>query len=358
MADPVIKPDPEAGSPMMEDIFDESADLEFFDKLPQADMFNRMYLARLPPYLWAAWSELDDDAEIEIGRIRQWLDKDGNVKLQMLLHNHPAHQHKEHGPLPREYNLDVTNMNVHNTFVFAEQDLPSYAAKNKQRANALAQGIPAHLLRQKQQAQEQSQGGGGGGGGDRNSRRGAPYTRKAIPKKTTVTGRIRHEVLCTPSSNPETDRFLWRRARKSQITEKKVVIYERLPAQGVSNPKEWDTFLKMNAPVSKQKKMENKATRWPENRLLDEIAKCFSQHKYWSIKAFRVAIPQPEAYLRETLDKIAVLHRTGTFANHWSLKPEYQGMLSQLSQPAEDAAAPGNADLDDEDEDEVMEDVL
>ncbi|KAK4226656.1 putative transcription initiation factor [Podospora fimiseda] len=357
MAEPVIKPDPEAGSPMMEDDLDESADLDFFDKLPQADMFNKMYLARLPPYLWEAWSHLDDDAEIEIGRIRQWFDKDGNTKLQMRLHPHKLHVDEAHGSLPREYNLDLTNMNVQNTFVFAEQDLPSYAAKNKERANALAQGIPAHLLRQKQQAQEQAQG-GGSGGGDRSSRRGAPYTRKAIPKKTTITGRIKHEVLCTPVSNAETERFLWRRAKKSQTTEKKVVIYERLPAQGVSSAKEWDSFLKMNAPISKQKKMENKATRWPENRLLDEIAKCFSQHKYWSIKTFRAAIPQPEAYLRETLDKIAVLHRTGTFANHWSLKPEYQGMLSQTSQPLDDAAAPNAVDLPSDDEDEVMEDVL
>lgn len=106
--------------------------------------------------------------------------------------------------------------------------------------------------------------------------------------------------------------------------------------------------------------MENKATRWPENQLLDAIAKCFSEHKYWSIKAFRGRIPQPEAYLRETLDRIAVLHRSGTFANHWSLKPEYEDMLASLPKPADDAVAPRNED-DDDDEDEEdlkMEDVL
>lgn len=111
---------------------------------------------------------------------------------------------------------------------------------------------------------------------------------------------------------------------------------------------------------TKAKKMENKATRWPENQLLDAIAKCFSQHKYWSIKAFRGSIPQPEAYLRETLDKIAVLHRTGTFANHWSLKPEYQSMVASLPKPADDAAAPKPEALsEDEDEEDIkMEDVL
>ena len=38
-----------------------------------------MYLARLPHSLWEAWSKLDDDAEIQIGTIRQWneVGKDG-----------------------------------------------------------------------------------------------------------------------------------------------------------------------------------------------------------------------------------------------------------------------------------------
>lgn len=115
---------------------------------------------------------------------------------------------------------------------------------------------------------------------------------------------------------------------------------------------------------SKAKKMDNKTARWPENQLLDEIARCFSEHRYWSIKAFRNKIPQPEAFIRECLEKIAVLHRSGPFANHWSLKPEYEGMMAKknLPQPANDAAAPKpGADIasEDEDDDDIkMEDVL
>lgn len=355
MADPVIKPEPDAaaGSPFMEDVLDESTDLEFFDKLPDAEMFNRMYLARLPSYLWEAWAKLDDDAEIEIGKIRQWQDKDGNLKLQMRLHPTATHQ-----GLPREYNLDVTNPEVHNMFVFTEQDLPSYAAKNKERANALAAGIPAHLLRQQQQAQQAKlQAADQQQSGERTSRRAAPYTRKAIPKKTAIRGRIKHEVLCTPAPNAETEKFLFTRTKKTQETQRKMQVYgEMKPVTGIQNESTW---IKIAEKPTKAKKMENKATRWPENQLLDAIAKCFSNHKYWSIKAFRNVIPQPEAYLRETLEKIAVLHRSGAFANHWSLKPEYQGMLSQTSQPTEDAAAP-TTDLvsDEEDEDIKMEDVL
>ncbi|KAK0668113.1 putative transcription initiation factor IIF subunit beta [Cercophora samala] len=346
-----IKAEPDAGSasPFMEDLLDESADLEFYDKFKDsADKYDRMYLARLPNYLWEAWSKLDDDAEIEIGKIRQFQDKDGKTQLQMLLHpNIQPHQE-----LPKEYNLDVHNFDVHNTFVFSEQDLGSYAAKNKERAKALAAGIPAHLLRQQQQKQS-------GESSDR-GRRSGPYTRKAIPKKTRIAGRIKHEVLCTPAANPETERFLFSRTKKTQETKKEVKVYEAgTNPQGLSGDKEWAGYLKVTEKPTKAKKMENKTSRWPENQLLDAIADCFGQHRFWSIKAFRNVIPQPEVYLRETLEKIAVLHRSGSFANHWELKQEYKGML-KTAQPQDDAAAPppDNIISDDEDEDLKMEDVI
>jgi transcription initiation factor TFIIF subunit beta len=83
---------------------------------------------------------------------------------------------RAHIDLPREYNLEIANPTVHNTFVFSEQDLPSYAAKNKERAAALAQGIPAHLLRQQQRQTEPQQPAERG-------RRHAPYVRRAIPSE-------------------------------------------------------------------------------------------------------------------------------------------------------------------------------
>lgn len=81
-----IKPDPEteADSPMLyaEDPED-AGDLEFYDPNLPGDPQGTMYLARLPPYLWQAWNQiahLDDDAEIELGKVRQWQEADGQVR--------------------------------------------------------------------------------------------------------------------------------------------------------------------------------------------------------------------------------------------------------------------------------------
>lgn len=82
-----------------------------------------------------------------------------------------------HKELPKEYDMDVTNHEVNNTFVFSEQDLPSFAAKNKERANALAQGIPAHLLRKQQKQMEAPA---------ERGKKSAPYSRRPIPSPSSL----------------------------------------------------------------------------------------------------------------------------------------------------------------------------
>jgi len=69
MADiPLIKAEPlDAPSPAFsDDIYEDAGDLEFY-----ADpAMEKVYLARVPAYVWEAWSKLDDDAEIQIGTVR------------------------------------------------------------------------------------------------------------------------------------------------------------------------------------------------------------------------------------------------------------------------------------------------
>ena len=81
------------------------------------------------------------------------------------------------------------------------------------------------------------------------------------------------------------------------------------------------------------------------------------------MKALRAELQQPEAYLRETLEKVAVLAKSGRFATQWSLKPENK--LSEYAEgetvaPAgeiEDEDSDTNMDDEDEDEDVKFEDV-
>jgi transcription initiation factor TFIIF subunit beta len=69
----LIKPEPGASPTAFtdEDIYEDAGDLEFNND----PKYQRLYLARVPKYIWETWSKLDDDAEIQIGTIRQSTEK-------------------------------------------------------------------------------------------------------------------------------------------------------------------------------------------------------------------------------------------------------------------------------------------
>lgn len=82
--DPYIKRDPDAvgnsPSPFADsEVFDDAGDLEFGND----PKFQSIYLARVPKYIWEQWSDLDDDAEIQLGTIRQTMEanKDGSQRV-------------------------------------------------------------------------------------------------------------------------------------------------------------------------------------------------------------------------------------------------------------------------------------
>src|SRR5436190_24181551 len=62
----------------------------------------------------------------------------------------------------------------------------------------------------------------------------------------------------------------------------------------------------------------------PRNELLDALFECFKSYEFWTLKGLREHLNQPEAYLKETLENIAVLLKAGPFALKWTLKPEYK----------------------------------
>jgi transcription initiation factor TFIIF subunit beta len=111
----------------------------------------------------------------------------------------------------------------------------------------------------------------------------------------------------------------------------------------------------------------------PQNELLDLIFDCFKRYNYWSLKSLKSELNQPEAYLKSTLEKVAVLVKSGRFAMTWTLKPEVKvnGYAEVKNEQAPDSGIDGPSDVvgdgeddvvitidDDEEDNEVMEDVL
>lgn len=87
----------------------------------------------------------------------------------------------------------------------------------------------------------------------------------------------------------------------------------------------------------RKKVQDNKAARIPENELLDIIIFKFSQYRYWSFKNLKSEVRQPEAYLKQTLEKVARNVKNGDFAGTWTLRNQEDGNADPSLQKAEAA---------------------
>lgn len=106
--------------------------------------------------------------------------------------------------------------------------------------------------------------------------------------------------------------------------------------------------------ATKPKKAENRSARMSEEQLLDGLMEAFRKYEYWKMSILKARFDQPEAFLRQTLEKIAVLNRSGIHANEWSLQEHMKSMASG----ATNETAPEEAAADDDDDEMVMEDVV
>ncbi|GME79560.1 unnamed protein product [Ambrosiozyma monospora] len=71
-------------------------------------------------------------------------------------------------------------------------------------------------------------------------------------------------------------------------------------------------------------KSDGRAARMDKDKLMKLLFSMFNEYDYWSLKAIREKTNQPEAYLKECLENIAVMERGGTFSLTYRLKDEYR----------------------------------
>lgn len=64
--------------------------------------------------------------------------------------------------------------------------------------------------------------------------------------------------------------------------------------------------------------------RMPRNQLLDMLFGLFRERDHWPIKQLREKLQQPEVYLKDVLNDIATLHRSGEHNGTWELKEAFK----------------------------------
>ncbi|BCS21237.1 transcription factor IIF subunit TFG2 [Aspergillus puulaauensis] len=344
---PYIKPDPDNKDAVLadiedEDLYEDAGDLDF------TNAGQSLWLSRIPRSLWEHWSnldDLDDDEEIQVGTVRIEGDSKDIKRVSLRLNDQ-----EENRDIPKDYILARQTVNaenlVHmtqNTFLFTEKDIPGH----ENRMVTFGETRSALYESMKRDARRKER-----------KKKWEPYVRKTVPKQTALVGHVQEEFNCLPVENEEFRLISERKALEALKPKKETVFIDKLPGKLLQGrhalPGEQSAFVQATRPT-KLKAQENKTTRMPQNELLDLVYGCFREYRYWPFKTLKARLRQPEAYLKQTLEMIAHLVKSGDFAMTWELKPEArESHYSNALEPKQEAAPGLDYNFDEGSEDDAM----
>ena len=383
---------------------DDAGDLDFSQAQQQ------LWLSNIPKTLWERLAKLQDEDEVEIGKIRVEGQETnpsrvrygplriqeaqtrrghaGNVGLypltrifskqvSLILYPTPAFENE-----PREYNLFAAppekqrSRRPGQAFVFSERDLPGYKPKAFSWDDVDEDGNPGQgrsfLYERHRREQKKKE----------NKGRFIPYARRPIPKQTAIAGTVAREFEAVPVKNDEF--FALEKKRTAQmlkVREQEEALFKtgdddpekrsrniymgRSEAQAAAkvrellllpiipsqpNPVQRLIKLTLVLPQANQARKhaakENRAARVDKHVLIDKLLELFRQHRIWGLRDLKSKVNQPEAYLRDTLNEIAFMWKQGDFNGKWELKPEFKMSDDTLMNPTGVDVAPKEVDTD------------
>ncbi|KXL46646.1 hypothetical protein M433DRAFT_65377 [Acidomyces richmondensis BFW] len=322
---PEIKVDGAEGPDMADiDEFEEDTDLY----IPGPD--QQAWLIQVPKDLWQAWAqvyeEAPEDTAIEIGKMRVYKPPEGEQDMRkQKIHIHLAEHLPQHENILKKYEMKVTHSTYSNVCVFSEKDLPNHRAagpgKNRRLQPNRPSGIPSKSERYGR-------------------------FRSMVTKQTALAPPIVHVVKATHLED-EAYHAHMKRLWDAHVAPKSRATYiegvDRRMHPGMSNLSSFNTFGLSSRPGAKGgrktgKIIKDKAVRMEKGDLMSALERCFRKYKYWPMKALRNELRQPEAWIKENLDEIATLVRSGDFAMNWVLKPEYANVVKEGDEVKEEVA--------------------
>lgn len=155
--------------------------------------------------------------------------------------------------------------------------------------------------------------------------------------RTTVhTGRVRHNCNLRPVMNSAYMKQMKERTRKYNTPNRQI---GRIEDAGISGGRGGINMLSSGVGVgsgtsfnslvnTKQKPKKGafeRMARIPKNQLLDQLFSLFREKPRWPVKMLREKTQQPDLYLKETLQEIATLHRSGEHTGLWELSANFKG---------------------------------
>lgn len=247
------------------------------DELEMKDIGTKVWLVKLPRFLLDKWQKTEGDKDLGFLRLK---DRGRQDEIKLVLPDTA-----ENANIPKEYDLSVTNTVVKNTFVFQEEQRPSKRSR------------------------------------------------------TSLKGTVAHECSVRPIPSESYSQIMKQRSAKASQPKREIRRLDdsstsfggNLLAPGTTGFQSNNVFIESK---KTDKRPELKATRLPRNEVMDMLFRCFESYDYWTLKGLREATGQPEAWLKEILETMAVLNKKGPYALKWSLKREYRDYRNTLANSA------------------------
>ncbi|BGP43072.1 hypothetical protein JCM10450v2_007197 [Rhodotorula kratochvilovae] len=285
---------------------------------------KRVWLCKVPRFLMDKWMQQQHEGQI-LGRVRVFDQKgpDGHNKIALILNDPSASSSSDvkgkrpataADGVPLEYKLTMQNAASKNLYLFGERI----------------------------EDDEET-----GDDGARKKRR-----------KTSLLGTVAHECSLTPSiqsadASAAYARILRERQRKAAEPRRTLKMLDVDKAQanrmasgmGTAGLKGRvatfaNTSNRGKAASSSAAGPAQRMTRLPKNELLDLLFPLFAQAPYWHLRALNDHVHQPQTYLREVLNEVALLVPKGPYAQMWALRPEFKSQPGQAGGAAAGGAAP------------------
>lgn len=340
---------PSAASDAYMDDADDDPELNF-------EEVNRiLWISKLPRYLWEALATAADDEEIEIGTIRVEGPFDNPERVSLMLSNSDKLPNIEKEFVLKKQQTAPKPRRPGQALMFSEKNRPGYKQKTNVWDMIDEDGNPgqgrSQLYEQAIRDEKKKE----------NKGRYTPYLRKPIPKITALAGTVHQEFEAIPVDNDEYRKLDQERTRTMLKTKEKENIEIKTHVDPLAQYASVLTAAERQdinkaAQRRRQDAKDNRAARLDKTVVLQELFKLFREHKYWGLRDLRIRLRQPESWVKENLEEIAVMHRHGDFNGKWELKDTLKTDDGLLNASGE-APKAEDSDIDMKSEDDDFEDV-
>ncbi|KAF7727333.1 hypothetical protein EC973_007642 [Apophysomyces ossiformis] len=173
-----------------------------------------------------------------------------------------------------------------------------------------------------------------------------------------ISGTVHHECAATPTQLGSYRNIMRKRVIDAGTPQRTVQVLgqnnQPVFVPGASNSMPTSSFSDFIT-AKKRRTDKEKATRMPRNELMDLLFAAFERYPYWTFRGIVEHTKQPAQYLKEILSDICIHNKRGPYAGNYQLRPEYKQRPSAAELPEGDNEPQQPSSDDDDEDEEAME---